>query len=88
MNPTLQEAAALLARELPAPPGALNTLAVARGRKGTIRVLIDPQQLRFIGFIPPRYRGFSVIIEPRFATVALSSSSLSTRGELVTMSGW
>lgn len=72
MNTKLESAAALLARELSLPPGSANTMAIEHGRKKFIRVLIDPEQLRFVRSVPQRYHGYSVIVEARSTTVALT----------------
>ena len=71
MSTKLENAAALLARELSLPSGTANTMAIARGRKGFIRVLIDPEQLKFARSVPRRYHGYAVVVEARSATVAL-----------------
>lgn len=72
MSTKLENAAALLARELSVPAGAVNTMAIAYGRKRFIRVLIDPEQLRFVRSVPQRYRGYSVVVEARSPTEALT----------------
>ena len=63
MSTKLEVAAALLARELTNPLGAVNTMAVRQGKKGIIRVLIDPTQERFVRSVPQRFRGYAVIVE-------------------------
>jgi hypothetical protein len=68
----LEEAAALLARELSAPAGAVNTMAIRRGESGFIRVLIDPEHVRFARPVPRRYRGYAVVVEARVITTALA----------------
>ena len=68
MSTKLEVAAALLARELTNPLGAVNTIAVRQGKKGIIRVLIDPTQERFVRSVPQRFRGYAVIVEQRSST--------------------
>ncbi|MCG3200119.1 MAG: hypothetical protein GHCLOJNM_04649 [bacterium] len=68
MSTKLEVAAALLARELTIPLGAVNTMAVKQGKKGIIRVLIDPTQERFVRSVPQRFRGYLVVVEPRAST--------------------
>lgn len=72
MSIKLEVAAALLARELTSPLGAVNTMAVRQGKKGIIRVLIDPSQERFVGSVPHKFRGYAVIVEHRSSTTTMS----------------
>ena len=68
MSTKLEVAAALLARELTISFGAVNTMAVRQGKKGIIRVMIDPTQERFVRSVPQRFRGYVVVVENRSPT--------------------
>lgn len=72
MSLKLERAAAALVREFPLTPGTVNTLAIVRGKRSFIRVLVDPAELRFLRSIPSEYRGYPVVIEPRPQSIALA----------------
>lgn len=68
-KPSIHEAAAVLVRAIPAPRGAINTLASTEGRSKVIRVLVDPMY-RLTFRMPQSFMGYRVTVEVKEPSVA------------------
>lgn len=60
----VHQAAAALYRSIPAPTGALNTLAYADDRGPFIRVLVDPAATGEVP-VPATFEGYRIVVETR-----------------------
>lgn len=65
MKVTIFEAAKELQRRIPAPAGAVNTVAQTHAPNCFIRVLIDPMYWYAVNDVPDEFQGYPVTVEKR-----------------------
>ena len=61
----VHEAAATLHKQIPAPRGAVNTLALSDSNGPLIRVLVDPSSWSVAELVPTIFEGYRVTVERR-----------------------
>lgn len=72
MNVNIHDAAKRLQREIPAPAGAVSTIAQSQQSPPSIRVLIDPLYWSSCSNVPEEFEGYHVVVERReFSALSL-----------------